>query len=179
MNEKLKQELKNKIRIIPNFPKKGILFQDVTSITDNSDLFKKVIRELSIYAKKNKISKIAGIEARGFIFGAAVANQCNLPFIPIRKKDKLPGANYKQKYKLEYGDDEVQVHKDAANSKDRILIIDDLIATGGTAKAAAKLINKLKPKEIRFHFIIDLNNLGGFKKIRDEFEACSLIKSTG
>lgn len=86
MNEKLKQELKNKIRIIPNFPKKGILFQDVTSITDNSDLFKKVIRELSIYAKKNKISKIAGIEARGFIFGAAVANQCNLPFIPIRKK---------------------------------------------------------------------------------------------
>jgi len=179
MNEKLKQELKNKIRIIPNFPKKGILFQDVTSITDNSDLFKKVIRELSIYAKKNKISKIAGIEARGFIFGSAAAVKLNIPFIPIRKKNKLPGKVYSQKYKLEYGEDEVQVHKDAANSKDRILIIDDLIATGGTAKAAAKLMNKLKPKEIRFYFIIDLNNLGGFKKIRDEFEACSLIKSTG
>ena len=175
----ISKKLKKRIRIIKNFPKKGILFQDITSITDDNKLFSEVIYEIVKYAKKNKITKIAGIEARGFIFGAAVANQCNLPFIPIRKKDKLPGATYKQKYKLEYGDDEVQVHKDAANSKDRILIIDDLIATGGTAKAAAKLINKLKPKEIRFHFIIDLNNLGGFKKIRDEFEACSLIKSTG
>ena len=175
----ISKKLKKRIRIIKNFPKKGILFQDITSITDDNKLFSEVVNEIVKYAKKNKITKIAGIEARGFIFGAAVANQCNLPFIPIRKKDKLPGATYKQKYKLEYGDDEVQVHKDAANSKDRILIIDDLIATGGTAKAAAKLINKLKPKEIRFHFIIDLNNLGGFKKIRDEFEACSLIKSTG
>ena len=175
----ISKKLKKRIRIIKNFPKKGILFQDITSITDDNKLFSEVVNEIVKYAKKNKITKIAGIEARGFIFGAAVANQCNLPFIPIRKKDKLPGATYKQKYKLEYGDDEVQVHKDAANSKDRILIIDDLIATGGTAKAAAKLINKLKPKEIRFHFIIDLNNLGGFKKIRDEFKACSLIKSTG
>ena len=86
MNQKLNLELKKKIRIIPDFPKKGILFQDVTSITDNSKLFKKVIIELSNYARKNKISKVAGIEARGFIFGSAVAIQCNLPFIPIRKK---------------------------------------------------------------------------------------------
>ena len=89
MNQKLNLELKKKIRVIPDFPKKGILFQDVTSITDNSKLFKKVIIELSNYARKNKISKVAGIEARGSIFGSAVAIQCNLPFIPIRKKNKL------------------------------------------------------------------------------------------
>jgi adenine phosphoribosyltransferase len=179
MNKKLIKELEKNIRVIPNFPKKGILFQDVTSITDNGELFKKVIIELSKYVKENKVSKVAGIEARGFIFGSAVATQCNLPFIPIRKKGKLPGTTYSQKYKLEYGEDEIQVHKNAASTKDRILIIDDLIATGGTANAAAYLMNKFKPKELLFHFIIDLNNLGGFKKIQNKFKANSFLKSVG
>ena len=179
MSKKLNKELKEKIRIIPNFPKKGILFQDVTSITDDSKLFKKVIVELSNYVKKNKISKVAGIEARGFIFGSAVAIQCNLPFIPIRKKNKLPGKVYKQKYKLEYGEDEIQVHKNAANNKDKVLIIDDLIATGGTAIAAAKLINKFNPKSIEFYFIINLVNLDGLKKLERNYKSNFILQAEG
>jgi len=179
MSKKLNKELKEKIRIIPNFPKKGILFQDVTSITDDSKLFKKVIVELSNYVKKNKISKVAGIEARGFIFGSAVAIQCSLPFIPIRKKNKLPGKVYKQKYKLEYGEDEIQVHKNAANNKDKVLIIDDLIATGGTAIAAAKLINKFNPKSIEFYFIINLVNLDGLKKLERNYKSNFILQAEG
>ena len=161
MNKKLDIELKKKIRVVPDFPKKGILFQDVTSITDDNKLFKKVVVKLSNYVKKNKISKIAGIEARGFIFGSAVAIQCGLPFIPLRKKNKLPGSTYKQKYKLEYGEDEIQVHKNAANNKDKVLIIDDLIATGGTAEAAAKLIEISGGNVAGFIFIINLFDLPG------------------
>ena len=179
MSKKLNKELKEKIRIIPNFPKKGILFQDVTSITDDSKLFKKVIVELSNYVKKNKISKVAGIEARGFIFASAVAIQCSLPFIPIRKKNKLPGKVYKQKYKLEYGEDEIQVHKNAANNKDKVLIIDDLIATGGTAIAAAKLINKFNPKSIEFYFIINLVNLDGLKKLERNYKSNFILQAEG
>ena len=179
MNKKLNLELKKKIRVIPDFPKKGILFQDVTSITDDGELFKKVIIELSNYARKNKISKIAGIEARGFIFGSAVAIQCNLPFIPIRKKNKLPGETYKQKYKLEYGEDEIHVHRNAINKKDKILIIDDLIATGGTALAAGKLLNKFQPKSIEFYFIINLSNLSGLKKLEKKYASSFIIKADG
>ena len=179
MSKKLNKELKEKIRIIPNFPKKGILFQDVTSITDDSKLFKKVIVELSNYVKKNKISKVAGIEARGFIFASAVAIQCSLPFIQIRKKNKLPGTTYKQKYKLEYGEDEIQVHKNAANNKDKVLIIDDLIATGGTAIAAAKLINKFNPKSIEFYFIINLVNLDGLKKLERNYKSNFILQAEG
>ena len=179
MSKKLNKELKEKIRIIPNFPKKGVLFQDVTSITDDSKLFKKVIVELSNYVKKNKISKVAGIEARGFIFASAVAIQCSLPFIPIRKKNKLPGTTYKQKYKLEYGEDEIQVHKNAINKKDKILIIDDLIATGGTALAAGKLLNKFQPKSIEFYFIINLSNLSGLKKLEKKYASSFIIKADG
>ena len=179
MNKKLNKELNKKIRVIPNFPKKGILFQDITSITDDSKLFKKVVVELSNYVKKNKISKIAGIEARGFIFGSAIAVQCGLPFIPIRKKNKLPGTTYKQKYKLEYGEDEIQVHKNAANNKDKVLIIDDLIATGGTAIAAAKLINKFNPKSLEFYFIINLVNLDGLKKLERNYKSNFILQAEG
>ena len=179
MNKKLNKELNKKIRVIPNFPKKGILFQDITSITDDSKLFKKVVVELSNYVKKNKISKIAGIEARGFIFGSAIAVQCGLPFIPIRKKNKLPGTTYKQKYKLEYGEDEIQVHKNAANNKDKVLIVDDLIATGGTALAAAKLINKFNPKSIEFYFIINLGNLDGLKRLERNYKSNFILQAEG
>ena len=179
MNDKLKKQLEKKIRVIPNFPKKGILFQDITSITDDQKLFKKVITKLKEYSIKNDITKIAGIEARGFIFGSAAAIQSNLPFIPIRKKGKLPGKIYKQKYKLEYGIDEIEVHKNAANKKDKILIIDDLIATGGTAIAAADLMRKFNPQEIQFHFIINLYNLNGMKKLQTKFKSNSFLNCLG
>ena len=109
------------------------MFQDITSVTDNKLLFKEVINQISRYASKHKFTKIAVVEARGFIFGAAVAFKLGLHFVPIRKKGKLPGKVIRQKYSLEYGDDEIQVHSNSITSRDRILIIDDLIATGGTA----------------------------------------------
>ena len=117
MNKKLKNNLEKKIRVIPNFPKKGIQFQDITSITDSKQLFTEVVNEISKYCKKNKFTKVAGIEARGFIFGSAVAYKLGLPFIPIRKKGKLPGKIVKQKYRLEYGMDEIQVHKHSITSQ--------------------------------------------------------------
>ena len=111
------------------------MFQDITSITDNKLLFKEIINEISKYVKKLKFTKIAAVEARGFIFGSAVSFKTEIPFVPIRKKGKLPGKVLKQKYKLEYGSDEIQIHKNSINEKDKVLIIDDLIATGGTAFA--------------------------------------------
>ena len=179
MNKKLKNKLKKKIRVIPDFPKKGILFQDITSITDNKILFKEVINEISKYVKKNKFTKIAAVEARGFIFGSASAVKLNIPFIPIRKKNKLPGKVYSQKYKLEYGYDEIQVHQSAIVRKDKILIVDDLIATGGTALASAKLISKFTPSKICFFFIINLQNLEGLNKIKKDYEVKILLETEG
>ena len=179
MSDNLKKQLKKKIRVIPDFPKKGILFQDITSITDDQKLFKKVVTRIKEYSIKNNITKIAGIEARGFIFGSTVAIQSNLPFIPIRKKGKLPGKTYKQKYKLEYGINEIEVHKNSANKKDKVLIIDDLIATGGTAIASAKLMSKCKVKNIEFYFIIDLKNVGGSQKLVRKFKVSSILEAEG
>ncbi len=179
MNKKLKNKLKKKIRVIPNFPKKGIQFQDITSITDNKQLFIEVVNEISRYCEKNNFTKVAGIEARGFIFGSAISYKLGLPFVPIRKKGKLPGKVVKQKYKLEYGIDEIQVHKNSITSRDKVLIVDDLIATGGTANAAAKLISKLGVKKIEFFMIIDLWNLKGSKKISKSYQIRSLMKAEG
>ena len=109
--------------MIPNFPKKGILFQDITSITDNKKLFSEVVNEISKYTRKKKFTKIAGVEARGFIFGAAVAFKLGLPFVPIRKKGKLPGKVLRQKYSLEYGNDEIQIHSNAISSRDRVCLL--------------------------------------------------------
>ena len=179
MNKKLKNNLEKKIRVIPNFPKKGIQFQDITSITDSKRLFTEVVNEISKYCKKNKFTKVAGIEARGFIFGSAVAYKLGLPFIPIRKKGKLPGKIVKQKYKLEYGMDEIQVHKHSITFRDRVLIIDDLIATGGTAFASANLINKCKVKSIEFYFLIDLKNIGGSEKLGKKYKVSSILEAEG
>tara|TARA_B100000886_G_scaffold94065_1_gene62216 strand:+ start:1036 stop:1575 length:540 start_codon:yes stop_codon:yes gene_type:complete len=179
LNKKLVNKLKKNIRVIPDFPKKGILFQDITSITDNKKLFTEVVNEISTYARKKKFTKIAGVEARGFIFGAAVAFKLGLPFVPIRKKGKLPGKVLKQKYSLEYGNDEIQIHSNAITSRDRVLIIDDLIATGGTAVASAKLISKCKVKNIEFYFIIDLKNVGGSQKLAKKFKLSSILEAEG
>ena len=179
MNKKLTNKLKKNIRVIPNFPKKGILFQDITSITDDKKLFNEVINEISKYASEQKFTKVAGVEARGFIFGVAVAFNLGLPFVPIRKKGKLPGKVLRQKYSLEYGNDEIQIHSNSITSRDRVLIIDDLIATGGTAIASAKLISKCKVKKIEFYFIIDLKNVGGSQKLRKKFRLSSILEAEG
>ena len=179
MNKKLKNKLKRNIRVIPDFPKKGILFQDITSITDNKLLFKEVVDEISKYVKKNKFTKIAAVEARGFIFGSAVSYKTEIPFVPIRKKGKLPGKVLKQKYKLEYGMDEIQIHKNSVNEKDKVLVIDDLIATGGTAFASANLINKCKVRSIEFFFIIDLKNIGGSQKLGEKYKLSSILEAEG
>ena len=179
MNKRLTNKLKKNIRVIPNFPKKGILFQDITSITDDKKLFNEVINEISKYASEQKFTKVAGVEARGFIFGVAVAFNLGLPFVPIRKKGKLPGKVLRQKYSLEYGNDEIQIHSNSITSRDRVLIIDDLIATGGTAIASAKLISKCKVKRIEFYFIIDLKNVGGSQKLRKKFRLSSILETEG
>ena len=165
--------------MIPDFPKKGIQFQDITSITDNKKLFKEVVIEISKYVKKKKFTKIAAVEARGFIFGSAVSFKTEIPFIPIRKKGKLPGEVLKQKYQLEYGSDEIQIHKSSINKRDRVLIIDDLIATGGTAFASANLINKCKVRSIEFFFIIDLKNIGGSQKFGEKYKLSSILETKG
>tara|TARA_B100001079_G_scaffold142182_1_gene121772 strand:- start:18 stop:557 length:540 start_codon:yes stop_codon:yes gene_type:complete len=179
LNKKLKNKLKRNIRVIPDFPKKGILFQDITSITDNKLLFKEVVDEISKYVKKNKFTKIAAVEARGFIFGSAVSYKTEIPFVPIRKKGKLPGKVLKQKYKLEYGTDEIQIHRNSINEKDKVLVIDDLIATGGTAFASANLINKCKVRSIEFFFIIDLKNIGGSQKLGEKYKLSSILEAEG
>ena len=165
--------------MIPDFPKKGILFQDITSITDNKLLFKEVINEIAKYVKKNKFTKIAAVEARGFIFGSAVSYKTEIPFVPIRKKGKLPGKVLRQKYKLEYGTDEIQIHRNSIKEKDKVLVIDDLIATGGTAFASANLINKCKVRSIEFFFIIDLKNIGGSQKLGEKYKLSSILEAEG
>jgi len=175
----LAKNLRKKIRVVKDFPKKGILFQDITSITDDAKLLRQVVKAISRYVKKNKFTKIAAVEARGFIFGTAIAYECNIPLVPIRKKGKLPGNILKQKYSLEYGNDEIQIHQNALSSEDKVLIIDDLIATGGTAIASAKLIEKFKVKKIEFYMIIDLENVGGSKAVSKKYKISSLLKTRG
>ena len=165
--------------MIPDFPKKGILFQDITSITDNKLLFREVVNEIAKYVKKNKFTKIAAVEARGFIFGSAVSYKTEIPFVPIRKKGKLPGKVLRQKYKLEYGTDEIQIHRNSIKEKDKVLVIDDLIATGGTAFASANLINKCKVRSIEFFFIIDLKNIGGSQKLGKKYKLSSILEADG
>jgi len=175
----LAANLRKKIRVVKDFPKKGILFQDITSITDDAKLLRQVVKSISQYVKKNKFTKIAAVEARGFIFGTAIAYECNIPLVPIRKKGKLPGNVLKQKYSLEYGNDEIQIHKGSIISKDKVLIVDDLIATGGTALASAKLIAKFKVKKIEFYMVIDLENVGGSQVVRKKYKISSLLKTEG
>ena len=157
--------IKKSIRTIPNFPIEGIMFRDVTTLYSNPNAMKDVINLTKKYWKDKDITLIAGIEARGFITGSILADHLNLPFIPIRKKGKLPHDTISQEYNLEYGKATLEVHVDAINKNDNVLIVDDLIATGGTALASIKLIKKLGANIIGCTFIIDLPSLEGRKKI--------------
>jgi len=153
--------LKDYIRSIPNYPKKGILFRDITTLIKNEKAFTKTIDLIVERSKQFQVDKIAAIESRGFVFASAVSYILKKPFILLRKKNKLPAETHSIDFKLEYGDATMEVHKDSINEKENVLLIDDLIATGGTAEAAAKLIEISKGKVSGFIFVINLFDLKG------------------
>jgi adenine phosphoribosyltransferase len=153
--------LKNYIRSIPDYPKKGILFRDITTLIKDADAFEECINQIIEKSKNYKIDKIAAIESRGFVFASAVSYLLKKPFIMFRKKNKLPAETHSVDFELEYGTATIEVHKDSIDKDDSVLIIDDLIATGGTAEAAAKLVEMSDAKVATFVFVINLFDLGG------------------
>ena len=153
--------LKDYIRSIPDYPKKGILFRDITTLIKDSDAFEECINQIIARSKDYKIDKIAAIESRGFVFASAVSYLLKKPFVMFRKKNKLPAETHSVDFELEYGTATIEVHKDSIDKDDSILIIDDLIATGGTAEAAAKLVEMSNAKIAAFVFAINLFDLGG------------------
>jgi adenine phosphoribosyltransferase len=158
--------LADAIRAIPDYPKPGIVFRDITTLLGDARAFRRAVDELVQPFAGLKIAKIAGIEARGFILGGAVAHQLSAGFVPIRKKGKLPRETVRATYALEYGSDEIEVHRDAVAPGERILLVDDLIATGGTAEAAVGLLTGLRAEVVAACFIVDLPDLGGADRIR-------------
>ena len=157
--------LKDYIRSIPNYPKKGILFRDITTLIKDENAFSETINQIIERSKKYNFTKIAAIESRGFVFASAVSYALKKPFILLRKKNKLPAEVHSKDFKLEYGTATIEVHKDSINNKDTILIIDDLIATGGTAEAAAELVKISDGKVSAFIFVINLFDLGGSESL--------------
>ena len=173
-------DLKDYIRSIPNYPKKGILFRDITTLIKNEKAFRETINQIIEKSKKFKIDKIAAIESRGFVFASAVAYLLKKPFIMLRKKNKLPAETYSTDFELEYGTATIEVHKDSIEKNDMVLIIDDLIATGGTAEAAAKLIEMSGGSISGFIFVINLYDLGGSDKlVKSGFKVENLIDFPG
>lgn len=168
-------DLKELIRSIPDFPKKGIMFRDITTLLNHPEGFNFALEELYNYAKDKNITKVVGIESRGFILGGALAIKLGAGFVPIRKPGKLPAATISESYFLEYGTDSIEIHKDAINPGDRVLLHDDLLATGGTMQAACKLVEKLGAEIVQISFLIDLTFLGGGLKL-SSYDVKSLIK---
>jgi adenine phosphoribosyltransferase len=166
ISPQLEYDLKASIRTIPDYPKPGIMFRDITTLLGDARAFRRAVDELVQPWAGMKIDKVAGIEARGFILGGAVAHQVSAGFIPIRKKGKLPHKRVSIAYSLEYGLDEMEMHEDAVVRGDRVIVIDDLIATGGTAEGAIKLLRQMGAQVLAACFIIDLPDLGGADKLR-------------
>jgi adenine phosphoribosyltransferase len=162
----LENDLRATIRTIPDYPKPGIMFRDITTLLGDARAFRRAVDELVQPWAGMKIDKVAGIEARGFILGGAVAHQVSAGFIPIRKKGKLPHKRVSIAYSLEYGLDEMEVHEDAVTKGERVILVDDLIATGGTAEGAVKLMRRLGANVLAACFVIDLPELGGADKLR-------------
>ena len=160
-----KIDLAKKIRTIPDFPKPGILFRDITTLLKDPEAFRYVVDTFTERCKQKKVDVIVGIEARGFIIGAPVAYNIGAAFVPVRKKQKLPFRTITTSYDLEYGSETVEMHADAIQPGQRVVIIDDLLATGGTAKAASELVEMLGGKVVEIDFIIELRPLNGRKKI--------------
>jgi adenine phosphoribosyltransferase len=165
-NPVLENDLKAAIRTIPDYPKPGIMFRDITTLLGNPRAFRRAIDELVQPWAGSKIDKIAGMEARGFIIGGAVAHQLSAGFIPIRKKGKLPHKSVRIAYSLEYGIDEMEMHEDAVTKGERVIMVDDLIATGGTAEGAVKLLRQMGADVVAACFMVDLPELGGADKLR-------------
>lgn len=157
--------LKDTIRTIPDFPKPGIMFRDITTLMTNRAAFAESVRLLAAPYRDKGIDNVAGIEARGFVFGAAVALELGAGFVPVRKKGKLPFDTYEQDYELEYGTDTLEIHADSIRGQEKILLIDDLIATGGTAEAAVHLLRQAGSDVVGAAFVIDLPELGGLARI--------------
>ena len=172
--------LKDYIRSIPDYPKKGILFRDITTLIKDADAFEECINQIIARSKNYKIDKIAAIESRGFVFASAVSYLLKKPFIMFRKKNKLPAETHSVDFELEYGTATIEVHKDSIDKDDSILIIDDLIATGGTAEAAAKLVEMSNAKVAAFVFAINLYDLGGSDNlVKKGYKVENLIKFPG
>lgn len=168
-------DLQNSIRVIEGFPKKGISFKDITTLLQNKDAFKYTVDKMAAYLKDKNIDIIVGPEARGFLFGAPLAYAINAGFVPVRKKGKLPCDTFKVKYYLEYGSDELEMHKDAIKPGQRVAIIDDLLATGGTISSVVKLVEEAGGKVVTIDFVIELTDLKGREKLK-EYDVNSLTQ---
>jgi adenine phosphoribosyltransferase len=172
--------LADTIRTIPDYPKKGILFRDITTLLGDARAFRRAVDELVQPWAGTKIDKVAGVEARGFILGGAVAHQLSAGFVPIRKKGKLPHTTVSIPYSLEYGLDHMEMHEDAVSKGERVILVDDLIATGGTAEGAIKLLRQMGAEVVAACFVIDLPDLGGAAKIEShDVPVRSLVSFSG
>ncbi len=170
--------LKDKIRTVPDWPSKGIMFRDITTLIQDPDAFRETCDQLYERYKDMDIDKIAGIDARGFIFGSVLSYKMDIGFIPVRKKGKLPFKTIEESYSLEYGTNTIEIHEDSINKGDKVLIVDDLIATGGTVKAAINLVEKLGGKVAECAFVIELPDLHGREKLKG-YNIFSLIQFEG
>jgi adenine phosphoribosyltransferase len=176
----LTEELVAAIRNIPDYPKPGIMFRDITTLLGNPRAFRRSVDELVHPFAGTKIEKVAGMEARGFILGGAVAHQLSAGFVPIRKKGKLPHDTVRVAYSLEYGVDEMEMHRDAVQPGEKVILVDDLIATGGTAEGAVKLLRQMGADIVAACFIIDLPELGGRKKLEAlDVDVRTLVEFSG
>jgi len=169
------EKLKAAIRDVPDFPKPGILFKDITPLLQSPELFKASVERLAGPFRSKGITHVASVESRGFIFGAPVAYQLNAGYIPIRKKGKLPGKTISYTYDLEYGTDTLEMHADAVDANSRVLLIDDVLATGGTAFACSQLVKKLKAHVVGLSFVIELEFLRGREKLRG-YDVLTLLR---
>ena len=177
---KLNMDLKKYIRSIPDYPKKGILFRDITTLINNKDAFKYTVDQFVKISSKINFDKLAAIESRGFVFASAISYITKKPLVLLRKKDKLPAERFSVDFELEYGKATIEVHKDAIEKDQKILVIDDLLATGGTAEAAGKLVKMCGGKVAGFLFVINLFDLPGEKKLLDNsYLVKSLIRFPG
>jgi adenine phosphoribosyltransferase len=177
-NEAKFEHLKKTIRTIPDYPKKGILFYDITTLLQDAAAFREAVHALAgpfRDAKKGKIDVVVGIESRGFIFGGAVACELGAGFVPVRKKGKLPWKKISEEYELEYGTDSIEMHADAVGKGHNVLVVDDLLATGGTARAVGRMIEKLGGRVAAFDFVVELTHLHGREKLKGH-EVYSLLK---
>lgn len=170
----MSEDLKKYIRSVKDFPIKGIMFRDITTLLLNPEASQKTIDELYNFAKDKKITKVVGIESRGFLFGMMLAGKLGVGFVPIRKPGKLPAETESIEYELEYGKDKIEIHQDAIAKGDKVLLHDDLLATGGTAAAACKLIEKLGGEVVQVSFIVELSFLNGGEKLK-QYDVKSLV----